>query len=396
MITRRQLIHRGALAAAALAGLPLGWPVPRIAAARQELGPPVADPEGLVDLPPGFGYTILIRSGDVMADGGVFPPDPDLGAVVDLGDGTFYLVISHEIRADLEYEGAFTGSVTRLHIGPANQVLEARLLASEMRNNCSGIATPWGTILSNEESPRGTYQTHPDEGYVWEIDPHSGQKWRRDAMGRFSHESNAVDPETGEVYCTADYRGGAFYKFRPDRPGDLSSGALFAFRATDRSWIKIDDPYDAHAEALMKGATPYNRHEDLEWGRDGKLYIAESGNEMGPVPRRDLFGRIRRFDPRSLAMETFVEGGVQTVISPDNLTIDRAGTFFVCEDKLDPMLQLTGDNNVVRVTPDGATSVFATVRGGREPSGVVFSPDYRTLFLNLLEAEGTVLAITGF
>jgi secreted PhoX family phosphatase len=396
MISRRQFIRRAGFAAVALATSPVASPLLHVAAAREEVGPPVADPNELLDMPPGYGYTVLLRTGEMMSDGNPFLPDPDLGAVVDLGDGTFYHIVGHEIRADLEYEGAFSGSVTRLHLGPDNRVLESRLIATGMRNNCSGVATPWGTILSNEESPRGTFQSNPDEGYIWEIDPRSGQKWRRDAMGRFSHESNAVDPATGEVYCTADFRGGAFYKFTPDRRADLSSGSLFAFRTSDRSWIKIDDPYDAHAEALAKGATPFNRHEDLEWGLDGKLYIAETGNETGPVPQRDLFGRIRRFDPRSLETDTFVEGGLQTLINPDNMTIDRAGNLLVCEDKLDPMLLLAGDNNVVRITPEGKTSVFATLRSAREPSGVVFSPDRRTLFLNVLEAEGAVLAITGF
>ena len=115
-----------------------------------------------------------------------------------------------------------------------------------------------------------------------------------------------------------------------------------------------------------------------------------------PGPARDLFGRIRRLDPRSGEDAVFVEGSVQTLINPDNITIDRSGTFFVCEDKADPMLLLAGDNNVVLITPDGTTSFFATLRGGREPSGVVFSPDYRTLFLNVLEEQGAVLAITGF
>ena len=399
MLTRRQLLRRTALAACgalALANLPplrsSGVAAPR----AQAFGPPVPDPAGLLDLPAGFSYTVLIRSGEQMADGLVFPPDPDLGAVIDLGDGTFYLVVGHEIRADLEYNGAFTGSATRLHLGPGNQLLESRLLTSGMRNNCSGVATPWGTILSAEENPRGTFATNPDEGYLWEIDPRNGEKWRRDAMGRYSHESAAVDPSTGAVYCTSDFRGGAFYKFVPDRPGDLASGSLFAFRAADRSWLKIDDPYSAQEEALAKGATAYNRHEDLEWGRDGKLYIAETGNETGPVAQRDLYGRIRRFDPASGATDVFVEGGLQTLINPDNITVDSAGNLFICEDKPDPMLALTGDNNVVRVTPEGATSIFATLRAKKEPSGVVFSPDQRTLFLNVLESEGAVLAITGF
>jgi uncharacterized protein len=399
MLGRRQFLRRtgltlvGAIAAGLVA--PTRWDA-LAAPSAQGFGPPVADPQGLIDLPPGFRYTVLIRSGDEMTDGRPFPPDPDLGVIFDQADGTTYLAIGHEIRADLEYEGRFTGSITRLHLGPDNQVLESRLLADGMRNNCSGSGTPWGTVLSAEESQREPYEQYPDEGYIWEIDVRTGEKWRRDGMGRFSHESTAVDPETGDVYCTADFRGGAFYKFVPERAGDLSSGTLHAYRMDTRSWVTIDNPYDAHREALAKGATPFNRHEDLEWGRDGKLYIAETGNTTGPTSERDLFGRIRRFDPRTLETDVFVEGGVQTLIMPDNITVDRAGNFFVCEDKAMPMAELTGENNVVLVTPEGGTTIFATTRNGAEPSGVVFSPDYRTLYLNILEAQGQVLAITGF
>ena len=399
MLTRRQLLRRAALGlagAVAARGLPSVRPLAWAAPAQQSFGPAVADPAGLLDLPAGFSYAVLIRSGDAMSDGRVFPPDPDLGAIVDLGDGTAYLVIGHEIRADLEYEGRFTGSATRLHVGPGNQVLESRLLVEGMRNNCSGSATPWGTVLSAEESPREPYETYPDEGYIWEIDPRSGQSWRRDALGRFSHEGTAVDPATGDVYVTADFRGGPFYRFVPDRPADLSSGALFAYRAADRSWVRIDNPYDAQKEALAKGATAFNRHEDLEWGIDGRLYITETGNERAPVRERDLYGRIRWFDPRTLEHGVFLEGSPQTLVMPDNITSDRAGNFFVCEDKNLQLLQLAGDNKVVVVRPDGSSDVFATMRNGLEPSGVVFSSDYKTLYLNVLAEQGAVLAITGF
>jgi hypothetical protein len=398
MVARRELLRRTALAVAGTyaAALPPSRFVGYAAPVARPMGQPVPDPAQLLYLPKDFSYSILIQTGDIMSDGQEFRPDPDLNVVIDLGDGTHYLVTSHEIRADLEYEGRFTGAISRLHLGPDSKVLDARLLTEGMRNNCSGSGTPWGTVLTNEEDPREPYDGFPDEGYIWEIDPRSGEKWRRDRMGRFSHESTAVDPVTGEVYLTADFRGGAFYKFVPDRLGDLSSGALFAFVAPQLSWVRIENPYLAHDEALAKGATRYNRDEDLEWGRDGKLYICETGNETGPVQQRDLFGRIRRFDPRTGESEVFVEGGVQTLINPDNITIDAAGNFFVCEDKSDPMLQLTGNNNVVQVTPDGQTSFFATLRGRREPSGVVFSPDYRTFYLNVLEPQGMVLAITGF
>src|SRR6187401_756787 len=119
MVSRRQFLQRSTLSVAgtiAVTTLPLVRPTAQAAPAMQGLGLPLPDPDGLLDLPAGFSYQTLIRSGEELADGLVFPPDPDLGAVIDLGDGTFYLVIGHEIRADLEYEDAFTGSATRLRV----------------------------------------------------------------------------------------------------------------------------------------------------------------------------------------------------------------------------------------------------------------------------------------
>ena len=151
MVARRQFLRRTGLALAGTLAVGLIEPVTRsmrAAPLAQGFGPPTPDPAGVLDLPVGFRYTVLIRSGDSMDDGQPFPPDPDLGAVFGRSDGTFYLALGHEIRADLEYGGAFTGSITRLRIGPDNRVLESRLLADGMRNNCAGSATPWGTILT--------------------------------------------------------------------------------------------------------------------------------------------------------------------------------------------------------------------------------------------------------
>src|SRR5688572_23127269 len=101
MHTRRQFLRTSlAVAGTIVAGLipppqrDVLAAAPRLGApAPQGFGPPVPDPAGLLDLPTGFRYTVLIRSGDEMSDGRPFPPDPDLGVIFDQADGTTYLAI---------------------------------------------------------------------------------------------------------------------------------------------------------------------------------------------------------------------------------------------------------------------------------------------------------------
>jgi hypothetical protein len=360
----------------------------------QTFGPLVPDPAGILDLPPGFRYKVLIRTGDVMSDGNVFRPDPDLGLVQELGGGRRYLIVGHEVTADREFEGRFTGGLDRLLIGPGNEVIESRLLSQGTRTNCSGGLTPWGTVLSGEEFPRLPYEQFPNEGYVWEVDIETGSQRRLDALGRYSHEAALVDARTGAVYCTEDDRDCLFYKFQPTRIGDLTAGELFAYVMESKSWVKIDDVYRAREEGQAKGATKFNRHEGMVWGKDGKLYICETGNPALAIP--DLVGRIRRFDPATDTMETFIEGGLTTSVMPDNLTVDPNGNLYVCEDRSLPMVQLVGPNAIRVIAPNGLVSRFATMHNGWEPSGPAFSADGKTMYLNVLEPNGMTLAIEGF
>ena len=58
----------------------------------------VPDPEGLLDLPPGFSYRVISIFGDPMDDGGTVPDAADGMGCFDLGNGKLALVRNHELR----------------------------------------------------------------------------------------------------------------------------------------------------------------------------------------------------------------------------------------------------------------------------------------------------------
>ena len=62
----------------------------------------IADPRGIVDLPPGFQYRIISRWGEEMTDGLLVPGLHDGMAAFDGGPGRVVLVRNHEIGIDAD------------------------------------------------------------------------------------------------------------------------------------------------------------------------------------------------------------------------------------------------------------------------------------------------------
>jgi sugar lactone lactonase YvrE len=312
-----------------------------------------------------------------------------------------YLFMNNE----LEIGNDPPGGVTRLTYN-GGQITAAELWVSGLSRPCSAHDSPWGTVLVSEEDDSSTDGSY---GFVVEIDPLDKNNWhRRKAMGRASWENTVAHPATMNFYLTDDARPtsnkGAFYKFVPDQFGDLSSGRLYAFKADQggmaaRSggvWVEITDLLNAQAEAFAKGATLYDRPEDLAYNPvDNWLYICMTGNSKAEDVNRRL-GAIYRFDAVNNVMERWLEATGTPMAMPDNIEIDPHGNLWICEDGDTGALDQYGPNELILVRPDKSTQVVmrGTEKNG-EVSGVLWRPDGKGFWVEWQHGKDPNGAIAG-
>jgi uncharacterized protein len=145
-----------------------------------------------------------------------------------------------------------------------------------------------------------------------------------------------------------------------------------------------------------------NRPEDVEVGPDGSVYITFTNNSTAGV--LDAHGAVRRLvedgnDPTALkftwadyAAGGPVEKGGEGFTSPDNLVFDSRGNLWVVTDISTGSLN-SGNyafhaNNAVFMVPTkgpnaGVAFRFANMPIEAEGTGPYFSPDEKTLFINV-------------
>ncbi|MCU7919671.1 MAG: DUF839 domain-containing protein [Candidatus Thiodiazotropha sp. (ex Epidulcina cf. delphinae)] len=139
-------------------------------------------------------------------------------------------------------------------------------------NHCAGSVTPWQTHLGTEEYEPDAAARKPGTGaidhhyqamsayaggdpaqlypydYGWQLeivveDFERVAVSKRFAMGRLSHEVGLVMPDRKTVYITDDAHNTALFRFVADRPGDLSSGVLYAAK-----WRQVSDEQGGYAK----------------------------------------------------------------------------------------------------------------------------------------------------
>lgn len=457
--TRRELLAGMSAAAAGFAGLKALDAAP---AAAQPVaagyGPLLSDPAGLLDLPRGFSYTVMSRTGDKMSDGLLTPGRFDGMAAFAAGPGRVALVRNHEMWPNVVDEGAFGsanqlpasiprskvfdfdsdgrpklgGTTTMVWDQRARQLVRSHLSLAGTTGNCAGGPTPWGSWLSCEETLEddAPLVSRP-HGWVFEVpSAHPGlvDPEPLKAMGRFVHEAAAVDPRNGIVYLTEDRPDSLFYRFLPAWPGRLAlGGRLQALGlADDRErdlrnwptnaggqgrliapgqsvavrWIDLDGVEsrngDLKERGFEKGALRFARGEGLTLARSGgRAQVYMCCTNGGPAK----LGQVWKYVPslsEGLAGEAGNPGRLELFVETTS-----ASRLKNCDNvTVAPWggLVLCEDSGQDPQYLRGVTSsgaLFPLAANRRsEFAGATFSPDGSVLFVNI-QSPGISFAIEG-
>ena len=286
-------------------------------------------------------------------------------------------------------------------------------------------------------------------GYIFEV-PADGQSNREPITraGRFAHEAVSFDPVGGSLYLTEDNFGFAsgFYRYTPktnpmtagslDNDGRLEmlaikgepnkhlEGAQEQGVTYEVEWVEIEEPdflFDytpgdtaptTNDEAIVfvgdqgraKGAAYFSRLEGQVY-EDGVVYFtstegggAPEGGTSNPGGYGNGFGQVWGYDTRNQTLTCVYQSpDKETLDFPDNVTASPRGTLVLCEDS-------SGDNYLRGLSTDGRlwdialnrlTGDDGTPRYGDEFAGSTFSPDGKTLFVNIQASKGLTFAIWG-
>ncbi len=332
-----------------------------------------ADENGLL-LPEGFTGRIVARTGrQVAGTSYTWHLAPDGGACFADGDGWIY-VSNSEVPA--------VGGVGAIRFGADGSIVDAYRTLDGTDVNCAGGATPWHTWLSCEEVDRGeVYETDP-----WGVN----EAVVRPAMGVFTHEACAVDPDRQVVYLTEDEPDGGFYRFVPAAWPDLSAGRLeILVGEPDQTsgavtWAAVPDPSaaDEATRYQVAGSKPFDGGEGCYYA-GGTCWFTTKGDN-----------RVWAYDAAAGTISLTYDDDTP-LSGVDNVTGAASGDLLVAED---------GDNlEICLITPDGVVAPFVRVAGHdrSEITGPAFSPDGTRLYFSSqrgptgLPTDGVTFEVTG-
>lgn len=404
--------------------------------------------EVFLSLPDGFEYNVIGRVRGPMSDGNPTPAAHD-------GMHTFKvkkelrIVRNHEVTGGKlpkpgiaigktnHYDEAAGGGTTTLVIDPKTRTVVRDFVSlSGTLINCAGGPTPWGSWVSCEETTLGqTVRTDrrgvktggfpKPHGYCFEVFASADGTLPPvplKAMGRFVHEAITVDKRSGIVYLTEDYNPSGFYRFLPERSRRLAEGGtlqVLAIAGRDQydtrsgqkqgtrlavRWVTIrqPDPPEADTDELAvfkqgqaEGAASFSRLEGCCTDGRGRIYF--SATSGGDAKAGQIWMYERESRDRGYLTLVFESIDRSVLFMPDNMCLrPRSKMLFICEDGDYPGQE---SKNFVRIlTPEGKIADFAQNVSKEFPrsefAGSTFSPDGKTLFVNL-QGAGATFAIWG-
>jgi secreted PhoX family phosphatase len=426
-------------------------------------GPPVPmkDQRGIevLALPAGFSYVTFGHIASRMSDGHQTPLALDGMAAFRGPRGTVRLIRNHEDRnppgegsvphGRRSYDESAGGGTTTLDYDPRSRRLVRDFVSlSGSHVNCAGgFGLRRKSWLTGEETVFGPNFNGFKErhGYVFEVPldrgKHDSAGRPLKAMGRFMHEALATDERSGVVYETEDPgsgRGAGFYRFIPRDKHNLARGGRLQIlgikgapqydaregqtrgRPLPVTWIDIenpdpeylseDDPNGTFRQGWEDGACKFNRLEGCWADGDSIYFVSTSGGDakngdLNSDGYREGYGQIWEYRQRSRTLVLHYESpGGEVMDSPDNLTVTPRGGLLACEDDASDANE-EHVNRLIGISPRGEAFTFAVNQFDCELAGVCFSPDGRTVFVNLYgdstgtpdehKDEGMTCAITG-
>ena len=417
-LTRRSMLVGGA--AALGAALPFSKIFGRPRASNPgRFGPLKPDPAGIFDLPAGFTYRIVQRSGGPTDDGYRIPGSFDGMGCFEGSNGTLVLMRNHECLwipatgpyrlgqapAPEAFDPAAHGAVTRVVLrADTLDVVSTNLVLAGTVRNCAGGRSPWGWLSCEETTDAGhgyVFRCRTDAARVAPAEPIK-------AYGRYRHEAACVDPSTSTAYLTEDQDDSCLYRFVPraaETPfvGTLQAKAIEGRARLDTSrdvrvgqsldvtWVAIDEPDPkrdtVRHQGRAKGAALVKRGEGIWLEGDDVFICSTTGGprSAGQIFRLSL-GRGARPDRLTLLAEST---DTDVLNMPDNIAMSPWGDLFMCEDSV------MGEQHLRVLSHDGQVTDFGRNAVSRsELAGVCFSPDGGTLFVNIY-GDGLTLAIRG-
>lgn len=462
MKSRRSFLTQSAAVSSAFFGLgrflESGFASPLGSDRNAPFGDLVSDPEGLLDLPPGFRYTVLSRTGDRMGDGFRVPGQPDGMAAFSLGGSRVALIRNHEIGHSHFQKGPFEdnrvlpddfeeelvydagrlgaqpfvgGTTTLVHDVRTGELVNEFLSLLGTDRNCAGGPTPWGSWITCEEPEDLTSPWGQFHGYCFEVPatatPGLAPPIPLKDMGRFRHEAIAVDPATGVVYLTEDRPDGVLYRFLPNRPGRLAEGgSLQALALVDETpsdsrnwhehktafpigeplavrWIDLDEvdtpADDLRHRALDRGAMLFSRAEGMWYGgadEVGRPSIYFACTDGGRIQTGQIF-RYFPSEAEGATGESDAPGEIELYLEPNDTELLKKGDNIT----ISPSGSLyicedSSNRNMVRgVNREGRMFTLAkNSLNASEFAGACFSPDGGTMYVNI-QNPGITFAITG-